>query len=287
MIEEHSSNYKELRNLVMAIQRLEESGKLDGAELFMFTDNSTAESAFFKGTSTSKALFELVLELRQIEMRTGSRLHIIHVPGTRMIDQGTDGLSRGDMNAGVMAGDDLMAHVPLHLSALDRRPKLAEWLQGWLTNKDGEEAEILEPERWFERHEGGGAYIWTPPPAAARRVNTELARSILKRPESMHAVLIPRLMTGYWRKVLSKICDLTLELPTPTPNHPLWDSDCHEPLILAIAFPLARNEPWRAKGSDRLLDLQGRLPDLWKDDPECGRSVLREFVRESWDLSAV
>jgi hypothetical protein len=72
MIEEHSSNYKELRNLVMAIQQLEESGKLDGAKLFMFTDNSTAKSAFFKGTSSSKALFELVLELHQIEMRTGS-----------------------------------------------------------------------------------------------------------------------------------------------------------------------------------------------------------------------
>jgi hypothetical protein len=204
-----------------------------------------------------------------------------------MIDQGTDGLSRGDMNAGVMAGDDLMAHVPLHLLALDRQPKLAEWLQGWLTNKDGKEAEILEPKRWFEKHEGGGAYIWTPPPAAARRVNTELARSILKRPESMHAVLIPRLMTGYWQKVLSKICDLTLELPMPAPDHPLWDSDCHEPLILAIAFPLARNKPWRAKGSDQLLDLQGQLSDLWQNDPECGQSVLREFVHESWDISAM
>ena len=34
----------------------------------MFTDNSTAEAAFWKGTSTSPYLFELVLELKQLEM---------------------------------------------------------------------------------------------------------------------------------------------------------------------------------------------------------------------------
>jgi hypothetical protein len=44
------------------------TGTLSGHELFMFTDNSTAESAFFKGTSSSEKLFDLVLQLRKIEM---------------------------------------------------------------------------------------------------------------------------------------------------------------------------------------------------------------------------
>jgi len=41
---------------------------LKKAELFVFMDNSSAELAFFKGTSSSKPLFELVLDLRNSQM---------------------------------------------------------------------------------------------------------------------------------------------------------------------------------------------------------------------------
>jgi hypothetical protein len=202
-----------------------------------------------------------------------------------MIAQGTDGLSRGDQNAGIMAGEDLLSHVPLHKSALSRSPKLREWVLDWLTDKEGLPPKFLSPEGWFDNHEGGGSYVWSPPPAATRRVNSALANSILKRPESTHVVIVPRLMTGYWRKTLSKICDLTVELPRPTYTHPFWNADQHEPLILAIAFPLSRDAPWRSKGSSRVLDCESKLRSLWNDDPNSGGSVLREFVRESWALS--
>jgi hypothetical protein len=36
--------------------------------------------------------------------------------------QGTDGLSRGDFSAGVMAGQQMLQFVPLHLSAGERSP---------------------------------------------------------------------------------------------------------------------------------------------------------------------
>ncbi len=41
--EEESSNYKELKNLVDAIGEEARAGRLRDCELFMFTDNSTAE----------------------------------------------------------------------------------------------------------------------------------------------------------------------------------------------------------------------------------------------------
>ena len=44
-------------------------GTLGGTELFLFMDNSTAESAFDKGSSSSRLLFELVLRLRNLEMK--------------------------------------------------------------------------------------------------------------------------------------------------------------------------------------------------------------------------
>ena len=49
------------------------------------TDNLVAEGAFYKGTSSSRKLFELVLRLRLLEINVGFKIHIIHIAGTRMI----------------------------------------------------------------------------------------------------------------------------------------------------------------------------------------------------------
>ena len=49
-----SSNYRELYNLVLRLEALVEDATIPkGSEIFMFTDNSTAESAFFRGTSST------------------------------------------------------------------------------------------------------------------------------------------------------------------------------------------------------------------------------------------
>ena len=76
--------------------------KLGGTDWFVFTDNSTAESAYAKGFSSSKLMFELVLRLRKLEMQQGCKIHVSHVAGTRMIKQGSEGLSRGNLAEGVM-----------------------------------------------------------------------------------------------------------------------------------------------------------------------------------------
>jgi hypothetical protein len=55
-----------------------------------------------KGHSDSKMLFDLIVWLRQVEMTGALRLHVTHIAGTRMIQQGTDGLSRSDVTEGVM-----------------------------------------------------------------------------------------------------------------------------------------------------------------------------------------
>ena len=44
-----SSNYRELRNLVDAVEAGVATGDLNNAELFIFTDSSTAEGAYSKG----------------------------------------------------------------------------------------------------------------------------------------------------------------------------------------------------------------------------------------------
>jgi hypothetical protein len=90
-----SSNFRELRNLVESIEYEVKRGKLQNAELFMFTDNSTAKTAYHRGPSKYKRLFELVLRLRRLEMTASLKIYVIYISGKRMIGHGTDGLSRG------------------------------------------------------------------------------------------------------------------------------------------------------------------------------------------------
>jgi hypothetical protein len=138
--EDKSSNYRELRNLVETVEEEAREGYLKDSKLWLFTDNSMAESCFFKGGSTSKLLHELILRLKKAEIQHGFILHMVHVAGTRMIEQGTDGLSRGSFLEGVLAGKDMLSFVVLSLSAIQRFPKVLDYIQSWLAPMVGEGA---------------------------------------------------------------------------------------------------------------------------------------------------
>ncbi|KAL7577355.1 hypothetical protein ACA910_002089 [Epithemia clementina (nom. ined.)] len=78
-----SSNFREFYNLVSRIEVLSKEGRIEpGTECFIFTDNSTTEAAFYKGTSKSKLLFDLVLRLRKLEMRGELFIHVVWIAGT-------------------------------------------------------------------------------------------------------------------------------------------------------------------------------------------------------------
>jgi len=64
-------------------------------------------------------------------MHHGLFLHVIHVAGTWMRQQGTDGLSRSWLDTGVLSGTDMLSFVPLHMSALDLQASLARWVHLW------------------------------------------------------------------------------------------------------------------------------------------------------------
>jgi len=85
-------NYRELVNLLLAIEKAQKVQLLYQAELFFFTENSLAQSAFFKGTSSSRKLYELTLRLR----------HFYE-------------LSRGITNDGVMRGGHQHQFCPFTL----------------------------------------------------------------------------------------------------------------------------------------------------------------------------
>lgn len=123
-MEEASSNYREFRNLVERLEAEEEDGELDDMEAFIFTDNFITESTFYNGTLSSRVLSKLVLRLRMLEMWGSLRLHVIHVAGTRMMEQDTDGLSRGSILEGIMSSGSMLDFVPLAQTATEQSPAL-------------------------------------------------------------------------------------------------------------------------------------------------------------------
>ena len=78
----------------------------------------------------------------------GTKIHFCHVSRERMKLQGYDGLSRGNLSIGVMAGKDILSFVPLHLKASDRFEGIKDWINEW-TGDD--KMEWLSPEGWFTR----------------------------------------------------------------------------------------------------------------------------------------
>jgi hypothetical protein len=119
-----SSNNCKLKNLVDTVEEEAKAEYLKDLELWLFTDNSTAESCFHKGSLSSKALHDLVVRLKKIELEVEFMLFMVHVVGMRMIAQGTDGLLQGSLLEGVMIGHDMLCFIPLAQGALERQPSL-------------------------------------------------------------------------------------------------------------------------------------------------------------------
>jgi hypothetical protein len=93
---EMSSNWRELNNFVELLEWLGREGTLTGWEIFLCSNNSVAEGAHSNGHSSSPALDTLTLRLYILELIYQCILHLLHVSGLHMIEQGGDGLSRGD-----------------------------------------------------------------------------------------------------------------------------------------------------------------------------------------------
>jgi hypothetical protein len=145
-----------LRAAVDAISEWVMSETSPGLELFLFTDNLVAESAFYRGTSSNPLLFNLIIHLKKLELQYSLNLHVVHIAGTWMMEQGTDGLSRG---AVWECDHHPVSVVPLHLSPFDRDPMLLRWCASLIPA--GYHLHVLSPQTWFtEGHGIGGVLSW-------------------------------------------------------------------------------------------------------------------------------
>jgi hypothetical protein len=175
---------------------------------------------FWKRRSSSTLLNYLALHLRQMEMSGTIKMNMVHIPNTRMISQGTNGLSRRDLTEGGMSSQNILSFVPLNTSALERQPKVVEWVRDWVPSN---KLVFLDLEDWFEKGHGikggqkdqfgvwvshefqEGWFIWALPPAVADDALEELESSRHKQNHLNHVFISPCLITYTWRKRLTKV----------------------------------------------------------------------------------
>ena len=214
-----------------------------------------------------------------------------------MKSQGTDGISRGQMDEGVSVGKYMLQFCPWGKSAIERSLTLKKWILSTF----GQECEFLEPSDWFTRgHDlcGGrydekgfykvrskpGTLVWTPPPAAVDAAIEELRKARLKRRLSTHLLFIPRLATTLWLKQLNKACDIVIYLP----NHfPPWPNDMHEPLVIGICFPFLHCRPWQLRGCPKLFALARELRSLLQNPEMDSGCILHKFFNFCQGLSSM
>jgi hypothetical protein len=86
-------------------------------------------------------------------MKYSFSLHVVHVAGTRMIAQGTDGLSRGIMLEGVVCSGDMLSYVDLLKTAIEPHQGVLNYVKSWLDSSVGS-SKLLSPEEWFQEGHG-------------------------------------------------------------------------------------------------------------------------------------
>jgi hypothetical protein len=214
----------------------------------------------------------MALELKTLALTEGFILHVVHVAGTRMIEQGTDGLSRAELQLGSLL-DKEANRVPLHRDPTTRSPAVLEWVASWL----GEKPKMCAPKDWFYEGHMPGTRVWALPPAAALEALEELSMARLKRAEEVSAiVLVPALLRPEWFRRFVRTVDLYFAVP---PGTPFWPSNMHEPLIVGFSLPFLRFEPWEWKRVPFMVGLARTLSGLHKTDYIRAGDILRKFWR--------
>jgi hypothetical protein len=215
----------------------------------------------------------MAFELRLLALEAGFTLHVIHVAGTCLIDQGVDPLSRGERQLRGLI-DPAKNTVPLHLHPIERSPVLLCWVANW-TGVPVAALDVCAPVDRPHRGHMPGLKVWSLPPGAALYALEELAMTRLKRMEEVSAIiLVPMLMSPSWFRRFIRSVDVYFVVKA---GAPCWPAAMHEPLMIGLSLPLLRHQPWEWRRVPFMVDLGRTLSGMHKTDPLRGLDLLRTF----------
>ena len=226
-----SSNWRELRTLVEFLQR--EWARTDqrfyNRRVFYFTDNTVTYDVCRRGRSGSAELHKLVTELKMLEAKLNCQVVAVHIPGTEIIAQGSDGLSRGLWSYKGRSHPEWSLSELLQPVALEEDP--LTWLmdQARACNSHPEDLADLPitPHTWIHRTDHScwrssslveSHSIWMVSPSLARQAMTAAALSWSESPlKSAAFFIIPRIFQRDFGRVNKHIEFLGQYNPNDTP----------------------------------------------------------------------
>ena len=242
-VQHQSSNWRELRTLLRTLERERERGRVQDTTLFYFTDNLVTYFIVQGGSSTSPELHRLIRRIQILAIELGCRLEVIHVPGTLMIAQGADGLSRGLWMSPERVRQSSLTESSQALFQVPFRPALGEWalmhlglapwaLYSWQST--------LSP--WSFESIFGKLSIWTPTPETARQALTSFLDIWVEGACDTSAIfLIPRILQREWGNISQHVLDKGTFYPSALPAHLAYDSLI--PFVLLYVPPYVRTIP--------------------------------------------
>ena len=254
-VAQYSSNWRELRTLLHTLERELRRDQVQGATLFYFTDNLVTYFVTSDGSSRSPALHALIRRIKELEVELGCRLETIHVPGELMIQEGTDGLSRG-MWLSLERLPQGINYSELVLSAVHPTPAL----RTWLLETCGYPAfqpyhELRDMDSWAFHSIAGHLSMWFPAPEIARQAISHFLTCWVEAPTDTSAIFaVPRAMQREWGHVSRHVHQIGTFHPSEVPGL----HDCVLPLVVLHVRPHVRmldpdrvELPTRAKRFDR------------------------------------
>lgn len=256
-----SSNWKELRTLVHTLEReLGGTGRLSQSTLFYFTDNLVSYHIVSGGSSGSPELQKLLRRLKYLELCLSIRLEIVHIPGTHMIDQGTDGLSRGIRLGGGRfkrsPGDEtrrIFEAVPATWSTI-------AWAKRCIALSSTCQHRSLSfmpsSEAWSFHQVNGRATLWFPAPEWAHQLLDAVVTAWTENPWNTEAFfVVPRVFQRDWGRVSKHIVELGHHAASTIPDYgPDTDIPCimlHLPCyVRSLPSPRWMDAPSRPTGGE-------------------------------------
>jgi hypothetical protein len=255
-----SSNWRELRTLVHMLEReLEQGqGRLRNATLFYFTDNLVTYYIVTGGSSSSPELQKLIRRLKYLELCLGIRLEVVHIPGKHMIDQRTDGLSRGVRLTGGGFKRTPREETQRIFEGLPANSRTIGWARGQIAPLLQHTAcRYMEgSQNWTFHQIVGKATLWFPAPEWAHQLMEAVVNAWTEQPWDTEAFfIIPRVFQRDWGRVSKHIQELGRHVSDTIPDYgDHTDIPCillHLPCyVRTLPLPRWMDGPTRPQGAE-------------------------------------
>jgi hypothetical protein len=206
-----SSNWKELRTLMATIERAHQAQTgIRGVTFFYFSDNSTTYFVMASGASTSPGLHDMVRRIKLLEIEMGLTLEVIHVPGTTIITQSTDGLSRG-IWASILHDRPSQERI---LAEIFAPAPYSTDVGQWALNHTGlPPSTPLHYRDWQHQHDPSEIFhmltFWTLPPEVAAQLLYLFLQLYVECPlTTSFLILVPRVLQKRWSRISRHVLEL-------------------------------------------------------------------------------